>query len=83
MAEILSLTTIDLFGGSRTILARIKYEGQDAEVSLTGRQKGPPRLVRVQVKGIEVPVPFPAQYGDQFNEDWVRKYLEKNIKEEA
>lgn len=83
MAEILSLSTIDLFGGSRTIIAYVRMEGQDMTVSLTGTQKGRPGLVRVRVGDTDVPVPFPAQYGDQFNEDWVRKYLDKNIKEEA
>lgn len=83
MAKITSLSTIDLFGGERVIMAQVSYLGQVMEVNFYGRQKGRPRHVKVKVDGTEVPVPFPGRYGDQFNEDWVQNYWNSNTKEET
>ena len=82
MAEIVSLSTIDLFGGSRTIVAYVRVEGESMTVSLTGTQKGRPGHVKVRVGDTDVPVPFPERYGDQFNEDWVRTYWNSNTTKE-
>lgn len=81
--EIDSLTTIDLFGNNRTIIAHCRVDGETLDVSLHGSQKGKPGLVRVFIDGEEIPVAFPERYGREFNEDWVRNYWARNTKEEA
>ena len=84
MAEIVRLSTIDLFGGGRVIIARVQYEALELEITFTGSQKGRPGHVRCIVENDnEVPVPFPERYGDAFNEDWVRTYWARNMKEES
>ena len=78
--ELTEVSTIDLFGSNRTIIARCIIDGEPARFTLHGTQKGKPGHVRIFVEDQEIPVPFPERYGRAFNEDWVRTYWDRNIK---
>jgi hypothetical protein len=78
--EVVEVSVINLMGGHSVIIARVRYEGEVLEVVFTGKRDGAPR-VQVVVEGTHVPVPFPGRFGKEFNEEWVRAYFAKEIKD--
>jgi len=80
--ELLEVTVMNFFGGSRLITARVRYGGQVILLSFNGRREGKPGHVSVDVEGIPVPVPYPSRYGKAFDETWVRTYVERETQKE-
>jgi len=79
--EIQSMNTINIIGGLRIIIARVRIGERDTEVTFHGNRNEKPGHVRLIVgNDSEVPVPHPERYGREFNEDWVRTYWDKNTK---
>ena len=76
--ELTGIETIDLFGGSRTIIAHVDYDGEQMTAMFTGRQRDRPGHVDAVVAGERVPVPHPERYGDRFNKEWVEEYWRRN-----
>jgi hypothetical protein len=74
---IVSMKTIGIFGGQRTILVQLDYDGVPMEASFTGRSFGGPGLVTAYIEGVKVPVAFPDRYGKTFDTEWVENYFRK------